>query len=91
MTYDENHYKKDLVDILKKEYYENYYRKDSVDISKMPLEKLETLRDLARDRISKTSLDDKQNLAILRQVLLTLNHRILMRKLIKHKYSGLSD
>ena len=40
MTYDENHYKNDLVDILKMEYYENYCKKDSVDISKMPLEKL---------------------------------------------------
>ena len=91
MTYDENHYKKDLVDILKKEYYENYYRKDSVDISKMPLKNLETLRDLARYRISQTNLGDKKQLIILRQVLLTLNHRILMRKLIEHKYSGLSD
>ena len=91
MTYDENHYKNDLVDILKMEYYENYCKKDSVDISKMPLEKLETLRDLARYRISQTNLGDKKKLLILRQVLLTLNHRILMRKLIEHKYSGLSD
>lgn len=87
MTYDENHYKNDLVDILKMEYYENYCKKDSVDISKMPLEKLETLRDLARYRISQTNLGDKKKLLILRQVLLTLNHRILMRKLIEHKYS----
>lgn len=71
-------------------YDENYYRKDSVDISTMPLEKLETLRDITRYRISKTNLGDKKKLIILRQVLLTLNHRILMRKLIEHKYSGLS-
>lgn len=71
-------------------YDENYYRKDSVDLSTMPLEKLETLRDITRYRISQTNLGDKKKLIILRQVLLTLNHRILMRKLIEHKYSCLS-
>ena len=63
----------------------------TVDLSKMTLEDLENSRNITRDRISKTSLDDKQNLAILSHILLTLNHRILMRKLIEHKYSGLSD
>ena len=71
-------------------YDENYYRKESVDLSTMPLEKLETLRDITRYRISQTNLGDKKKLIILRQVLLTLNHRILMRKLIEHKYSCLS-
>ena len=63
----------------------------TVDLSKMTLEELENSRNITRDTISKTSLDDKQNLAILSHILLTLNHRILMRKLIEHKYSGLSD
>ena len=63
----------------------------TVDLSKMTLEKLENSRNITRDRISKTSLDDKQNLAILSHILLILNHRILMKKLIEHKYSGLSD
>lgn len=63
----------------------------TVDLSKMTLEDLENSRNITRDRISKTSLDDKQNLAILSHILLILNHRILMRKLIEHKYSGLSD
>ena len=63
----------------------------TVDLSKMTLEELENSRNITRDRISKTSLDDKQNLAILSHILLILNHRILMNKLIKHKYSGLSD
>ena len=63
----------------------------TVDLSKMTLEELENSRNITRDRISKTSLDDKQNLAILNHILLILNHRILMKKLIEHKYSGLSD
>ena len=63
----------------------------TVDLTKMTLEDLENSRNITRDRISKTSLDDKQNLAILSHILLILNHRILMRKLIEHKYSGLSD
>lgn len=63
----------------------------TVDLSKMTLEDLENSRNITRDRLSKTSLDDKQNLAILSHILLILNHRILMRKLIEHKYSGLSD
>ena len=63
----------------------------TVDLSKMTLEDLENSRNITRDRISKTSLDDKQNLAILSHILLIPNHRILMRKLIEHKYSGLSD
>ena len=63
----------------------------TVDLSKMTLEELENSRNITRDRISKTSLDDKQNLAILSHILLILNHRILMKKLIEHKYSGLSD
>ena len=63
----------------------------TVDLSKMTLEDLENSRNITRDRISKTSLDDKQNLAILSHILLILNHRILIRKLIEHKYSGLSD
>lgn len=63
----------------------------TVDLSKMTLEDLENSRNITRDIISKTSLDDKQNLAILSHILLILNHRILMRKLIEHKYSGLSD
>ena len=63
----------------------------TVDLSKMTLEDLENLRNITRDGISKTSLDDKQNLAILSHILLILNHRILMKKLIEHKYSGLSD
>ena len=56
----------------------------TVDLSKMTLEDLENSRNITRDRISKTSLDDKQNLAILSHILLILNHRILMRKLIEH-------
>ena len=63
----------------------------TVDLSKMTLEELENSRNITRGRISKTSLDDKQNLAILSHILLILNHRILMKKLIEHKYSGLSD
>ena len=63
----------------------------TVDLSKMTLEELENSRNITRDRISKTSLDDKQNLAILSHIILILNHRILMKKLIEHKYSGLSD
>ncbi len=63
----------------------------TVDLSKMTLEELENSRNITQDRISKTSLDDKQNLAILSHILLILNHRILMKKLIEHKYSGLSD
>ena len=63
----------------------------TVDLSKMTLEELENSRNITRDRISKTSLDDKQNLAILNHILLILDHRILMKKLIEHKYSGLSD
>ena len=63
----------------------------TVDLSKMTLEELENSRNITRDRISKTSLDDKQNLAILSHILLIFNHRILMKKLIEHKYSGLSD
>ena len=62
-----------------------------IDSTDMTLEDLENSRNITRDRISKTSLDDKQNLAILSHILLILNHRILMRKLIEHKYSGLSD
>ena len=34
----------------------------TVDLSKMTLEDLENSRNITRDRISKTSLDDKQNL-----------------------------
>ena len=59
----------------------------TVDLSKMTLEDLENSRNITRYRISQTNLGDKKKLLILRQVLLTLNHRILMRKLIEHKYS----
>lgn len=63
-----------------------------VDLSKMTLEELENSRNITRDLTSKTSLDNKQDLAILNHIKSILNQHILMRKLIKHKYSGrLSD
>lgn len=60
----------------------------TVDLSKMTLEELENSRNITRDTISKTSLDDKQALVDLNHILSILNHRILVRKLTGHKYSN---
>ena len=60
----------------------------TVDLSKMTLEELENSRNITRDTISKTSLDDKQALVDLNHILSILNHRILVKKLTGHKYSN---
>lgn len=60
----------------------------TIDLSKMTLEELENSRNITRDTISKTSLDDKQALVDLNHILSILNHRILVRKLTGHKYSN---
>lgn len=57
-----------------------------VDFTSMTLDELENSRKRTREEISKVSLDDKQTLVDLKFVLSNLNHQILMRKLLGHKY-----
>ena len=57
-----------------------------VDFASMTLDELKESREKLQEEISKVSLDDKKTLVDLKLVLSNLNHQILMRNLIGHKY-----
>lgn len=57
-----------------------------IDSTDMTLEKLENLQDELRKEVAETNPTDKLALVSVRQKLFNINHQILMRKLIRHKY-----
>ena len=57
-----------------------------VDFASMTLDELKESREKLQEEISKLNLDNKQTLFDLKLILSILNHQILMRKLLGHKY-----
>ena len=62
-----------------------------IDFQNMTLEKLENLRNEVRKEIAEITPDDKATLFDLRQALSSLNHQILIRKLLGNKYRSTNN